>query len=114
MGEYHPSYVKNTARSAVTTAASIPIDIRGSAAAEAAGGGAAEAAAGGERKQPMTSTMSITPTATLMMRVRVLPMRRPAQCSMENTAMTPLLMAFGAAAAAGHSSPMNTEAVSAA
>src|SRR5216684_3355487 len=113
MGEYQPSYVKNTARRAVTTAASMPSDISGSDTADIAGGGAPDAATGVVRKQPTTSTISIRPTLKLMMRVAVLPMRSPVQCSTVKPPMIATASARGLTAAAGHSVPMKVAAVSA-
>src|SRR6266404_1140177 len=113
MGEYQPSYVNNTARRAVTAAASMPRDINGSDAADIAGDGAPDAADGAERRQPTTNPIIMRPTLTLMMRVSVLPMRRPAQCSAVKPAMIATASARGLTAAAGHSVPRNAAAVSA-
>src|SRR5580692_8506739 len=103
-----------TARMAVTTAASMPSDKSGSAMAEVAGGGAADAATGDVMKHPTTSTSIMTPTARLMMRVRVLPMRSPIQCTATNNPMIAMAAARGVGAAAGHSAPRYSAAVSAA
>src|SRR5258707_9498410 len=113
MGEYQPSYVKNTARKAVTAAASMPSDISGIDAADVAGGGAPDAVTGTARKQPTTSTIIMRPTLKLMTRVRVLPMRRPAQCSAVKPPMIATASARGLTAAAGHRVPMKAAAVSA-
>src|SRR5260370_35435296 len=113
MGEYQPSYVKNTARKAVTTAASMPSDISGSDTADIGGGGAPDAATGAVRKQPTTSTISMRPTPTLMMRVTVLPIRSPPQCSTVKPPMLAMASTRGLMATAGHSVPMNAAAVSA-
>src|SRR6202051_4571492 len=102
MGEYQPSYVRNTARKAVTSAATMPSDMSGSAAAEVAAGGTAEAATGAERKHPATSTINMRPTHRLMALVRVLLMRSPPQWSAVNNAIMAMAVALGAAAAVGH------------
>ncbi len=92
----------------------MPNDHSGSAAAEVTAGGAVDAATGAVRKQPATSTSSMSPTLMLMMRVMVLPSRNPTQCKAVNIAMTPMATARGAAAVAGQSVPKNVAAVSAA
>src|SRR5579863_9723671 len=102
MAEYQPSYVRNTARRAVTSAATMPKDSSGSDAAELAAGGAAEAPTGAATKHPVTSTINMRPTLRLMARVRVLPMRRPPQCRAVKTAIMAMAVARGAAAAVGH------------
>src|SRR5580698_610777 len=99
---------------AVTTAASIPSDRSGSAAADVGGGGAADAATGDAMKHPITSTIIMIPTARLMTRVSVLLMRSPIQCTATNNAMIAIAAARGVGAAAGHSAPMYSAAVSAA
>src|ERR1700722_14880845 len=111
MAEYQPSYVRNTARRAVTSAATMPNDRSGSDAAELAADGALEAPTGAVRKHPATSTTNMSPTLRLMPPVRVLPMRRPPQCRAVNKAIMPMAVALGAAAAAGHSAPRNVAAV---
>ena len=90
----------------------MPSDMSGIAIAVVAAGGEADAAAGAATKQPMTSTINMTPTVTLMTRVKVLLMRSPHQWKAVNNAMAAMATARGAAAAVGHKVPRNTAAVS--
>src|SRR6266853_766212 len=85
IGPYQPSKATSTERKAMTIAATIAIDISGSAAAEFAGAVAVNAGADGAIKQPITSMSSMSPTETEMPPVTARPSRRPTQCNPVDT-----------------------------